>query len=320
MRKHHYIAVLGALAITATACASGSTTTRRHVVPSGDDSGYPRTLHTAGGQATLARRPTRIVSLSATATEMLYAIGAGTQVIAVDKYSTYPSTAPRTNLSSLQPNVEAIARYQPDLVITDSNSNNLARSLRTLHVPLLIEPPAPTFHAAYQQINQLGVATDHAAAARRTITSMRTRIENIIASTPRPPSPLRVYHELDPTYYSATSDTFIGQIYQLLGLHNIADKPGAAAHSSYPQLSGEYVLTADPQIVVLADTTCCHQDVRTVANRPGWSNIDAVKHRLVLAVPDALASEWGPRIVGFVARVATLARQAETIYASRQVN
>jgi len=273
-------------------------------------------LQTTAGEVTIAHRPHRIVSLSATATQMLYAIGGGSQVVAVDKYSTYPASAPRTNLSGFQANIEAIASYRPDLVLNDADMGGLVRSLGALHVPVLILPAAKDLHETYAQIDELGKATDHRAGATETVSAMRSAIARIVASVPKPARPLRIYHELDPTYYSATSATFIGQIYKLFGLSNIADQAGLTKNSGYPQLSGEYVVSADPQLVVLADTVCCHQSAATVAGRPGWGQVDAVRHHLVLGVDDSLASEWGPRIVDFVTIVAREVKQAERVYSA----
>lgn len=317
MRKHQLFASVGTVALAAAACAPGSSTPNRPVADRAAHAAYPLTLRTSAGPVTIAHRPTRVVSLSATATQMLYAIGAGSQVVAADEYSTYPASAPRTNLSGTQPNVEAIARYRPDLVINDADVGDLSRSLKTLHVPVLIEPAARSLDESYRQIDELGAATGHVVGAHATVAAMRTKITQIVASVPRPDERLRVYHELDPTFYSATTATFIGQIYRLFGLRNIADKSGVTKNSGYPQLSAEYVVAADPQIIVLADTVCCHQSGRTVAGRAGWTRVDAVRHGLVLAVDDGLASEWGPRIVGFVARVAAILRRAEAVYPAR---
>ena len=314
MRKHQLIVCFGALAIAASSCASSGATPQRPVADRTGATPYPVTLRGATGAVTIPHRPTRIVSLSATATQMLFAIGAGSQVVAVDSYSTYPSSAPRTKLSGFQPNVEAIARYRPDLVINDADVGNLSRSLQTLHVPVLIEPAAKSFAASYQQIDDLGAATDHPDGARQTVASMRAQIARIVASVPRARQPLRIYHELDPTFYSATTTTFIGQIYRMFGLRDVADKAGTTKNSGYPQLSAEYVVASNPQVIVLADTTCCHQSAHTVAARPGWSRVDAVRHGLVLGVDDSLASEWGPRVVEFVGRVAALLQRAETVY------
>jgi iron complex transport system substrate-binding protein len=308
--------LLAALAILGAACASSGSPASQPSVSSSARVAYPVHIQTTAGEVTIAQRPRRIVSLSATATQMLYAIGAGSQVVAVDRYSTYPASAPRTNLSGFQPNIEAIASYRPDLVLNDADSGGLVRSLGALHVPVLILPAAADLHGSYAQIEELGKATDHRAGARATVSDMRRKIARIVASVPKPAEALRVYHELDPTYYSATSTTSIGQIYTLFGLRNVADQAGLTKNSGYPQLSGEYVVSADPQLVVLADTVCCHQSAATVAARPGWGQIDAVRHHLVLGVDDSLASEWGPRIVDFVAVVAREVKLAERVYSA----
>ena len=83
---------------------------------------------------------------------------------------------------------------------------------------------------------------------------------------PKAAKPLTVYHELDPTYYSATSKTFIGRVYALLGLRNIADAADKTG-SGYPQLSAEYIVAASPDLIVLADTKCCGQTAAKVGKR-----------------------------------------------------
>jgi len=254
--------------------------------------------------------PKRIVSLSPTATEMLYAIGAGNQVVAVDSDSDYPPTAPHTSLSGFQPNVEAIASYSPDLVIASNDPGGLVKSLNSLSIPVLLEPAANTLKDSYDQISQLGQATGHTAQATALDKTMRTQIAHIVASVPKPAKPLSVYNELDDTYFSATSSTFIGQIYRAFGLKNIADKAKGAG-GGYPQLSSEYIVAANPSLIVLADTKCCHQTPATVAARPGWGHIAAVVHHEVIPVNDDIASRWGPRVVDFYRIVATHVAEAE---------
>jgi iron complex transport system substrate-binding protein len=258
--------------------------------------------HDAGPPA-----PKRIVSISATGTEDLYAVGAGAQVVAVDDYSTYPRQAPRTKLSGYAPNAEAIAGYKPDLVVTADDTNHVVEALRKLGIRVLVEPPAPNLSAAYAQLEQLGRATGHERDAGRVVARMRARIAAIARSLPRRSRPLSVYHELDQTYYSAASDTFVGSVYRLAGLRNVADKARKAA--PYPKLSAEYVLSANPDLIVLADTICCHQTAATLARRPGFANVAAVRRGAVLAVPDDLASHWGPRIVDFLDLVARQVRR-----------
>jgi iron complex transport system substrate-binding protein len=265
-------------------------------------------LSTAAHQQSQAKRPHRIISLSPTVTEDLFAIGAGRQVIAVDSQSSYPRRAPRTSLSGFTPNVEAIANYHPDLVLISYNPSGFASQLRKLGIKVVNIAAADNLAQAYREIIQLGKLTGHATGANAVVHSMKTRLAAIVASVPGSRRHLRVYHELDPTYYTATSKTFIGSIYNLFGFKDIADAAGTATNQ-YPQLSAEYIVQQNPQIIILADTKCCQQTAATVAARPGWSAIAAVEHGRVVGIDDDVASRWGPRIVQFARAVARMARK-----------
>jgi iron complex transport system substrate-binding protein len=289
--------------------ACGGSTHTSSSSSSARSAGFPLTVKTGVGAVTIAHRPRRIVSLSPSATEDLFALGAGSQVLAVDSDSTYPTNAPHTSLSAYHPSVEAIAKYRPDLVVITEDINHIAEQLAKLNVPVLLEPAPNNLGGAYAQLAQLGQATGNAAGAKRAIDGMRSQIAALMRSVPRPKRTLTVYHELDPTGYSADSRTFVGEVYKLFGLKNIADK--AAKNNNYPQLSAEYIVAADPDMIVLADTVCCGQTATKVAGRPGWNNITAVKTGLVVPVNDSIASEWGPRFVQFVRTVAQAVRRAE---------
>jgi iron complex transport system substrate-binding protein len=271
--------------------------------------GFPITLRAANGEVTIPSRPTRIVSLSPAATQDLYAAGAGGQVVAVDSYSTYPKQAPVTSLSGYSPNVEAIAKYRPDLVVVYLDDDDIVAQLDKLHIPVLLEPAAASLSGAYAQIEQLGEATGHTSAAAQVVATMQRQVSATVRSVPKPKTRVSVYIEtgINP-YYSATSSSFMGQIVGLLGLRNIAD---AAGSNPYPSLSSEYIVAANPDLVVLADTVCCGQSRATVAARPGWKAINAVRNSWVLPVNDSIASEWGPRIVVVLQEVAEEVRKLE---------
>ncbi len=276
---------------------------------------YPITINAANGAVTLPARPQAIISLSPTATEMLFAIGAGAQVKAVDDQSNYPPEAPKTDLSGYQPNVEAIAAKQPDLVVVADDSSKLTASLGKLKIPVLSLPAAASLDDAYTQLEQLGAATGHVADAAEVVSTMKTDIDAVVQTRAASPAPLTYYHELDNTYYSATSKTFIGQIYSLLGLKNIADSADKAG-TGYPQLSQEYIIQSDPDLIFLADTNCCQQSAATVAARPGWKQIEAVKAGNVVPLDDDLASRWGPRIVDYLKAVAAAVAKVQPALAS----
>jgi iron complex transport system substrate-binding protein len=281
-----------AVALASTALASPS---RRTATP------FPATITVSNGTVTIQKRPSRIVSLSATATETLFAIGAGKQVVAVDDQSDYPKSAPRTTLSGFTPDVEAIAGYRPDLVVISYDPKGLSDALGKLGIPVVHQDAAATLPGAYQQIRQLGRITGHAGEATTLVAGMKQRIAAIVAKTRTKAAGVTVYHELDPTLYSLTSNTFVGRVYAMFGLKNIAD--ATKGGTEYPQLSPEYVISANPGLIVLADTVCCGQNARTVAGRPGWSRIAAVRTGSVVRLDDSIASRWGPRLVNLVRAV-----------------
>lgn len=280
--------VVVALAFAVTGAAGGQT----------GPAAFPVTIVTAAGKVTIAQKPRRIVSLSPTATESLFAIGAGPQVVAVDDQSDYPKSAPKTTLSGFTPNVEAIASYRPDLVVASYDPKGLVAALRRLGVPVILHGAATTFTGAYQQIRQLGLASGREAQATSVIRSMKTRIARIVKASKPKAGNLSVYHELSPDFYSASSKAFVGKVYNALGLTNIADAADSAG-TGFPQLSAEYIVSSSPDLIVLADTVCCGQKPSTVAARPGWERISAVRTGSIVRIDDSIASRWGPRLVSF---------------------
>jgi len=265
---------------------------------------FPVTVIAANGRVTIPHKPRRIVSMSPSATESLFAIRAGAQVVAVDDQSDYPRSAPRTRLSGFTPNAEAIAKYRPDLVVVSYDANRVVASLRKLRIPVMVQPAPRTLPQAYEQIKQLGRATGHLDRARTVIARMRTQIARLVAASSAKARGVSFYHELSPDYYSATSSTFIGSVYRLFGLRNLADAADSSG-SGFPKLAGEYVISSDPGLIVLADTKCCGQTKATVAARPGWDRTRAVRNGAIVLLDDSIAARWGPRIVNFVRAVSS---------------
>jgi iron complex transport system substrate-binding protein len=309
MSKQSQRTLLGTLAVIPLVLALGCGSSSTASSSSTSVTGYPLTIQAANGKVHVTARPTAIVSLSPTATEMLYAIGAGSQVKAVDRFSDYPHGTPVTTLDGNSPNVEAIASYKPDLVVVSQDSPGLDSGLRALGIPVLSDPAATDLAQAYQQFIQLGEVTGHSPQAATEVASIKSSIARIVVATPRPHAG-SYYDELDQTYYSVTSSTFIGQVLGLLGLKSIADSAqGAAASGGYPQLSGEFIVQSNPDYVFLADTLCCDQSASTVSARPGWSTMSAVKDGRILGLNDDIASRWGPRIVDLLTQVSNEIKQ-----------
>jgi cobalamin transport system substrate-binding protein len=206
-------------------------------------------------------------------------------------------------MSAYEPNVEAVAGYDPDLVVTDGSNPEFVSQLDSLGLEHW-EGVAPSgFADVYEQIEQLGAITGHVGEAAELVGQMQADIDEIIAGMPAMEPPLSVYHELDNTYFSVTSDTFIGQVYNRLGLRNIADEAETTG-GAYPQLNAEFIISTNPDLIFLADTKCCGESAETVAARPGWQAIAAVANDAVVEMDDDIASRWGPRIVDYMREVA----------------
>ena len=261
-----------------------------------DSAGFPVTVSAGNGEVTIEQRPGRIVSLAPTLTEVLFAIGAGDQVVAVDELSNYPEQAPRTELSGFEPNLEAVAALDPDLVVVSDDFNDIVSALTAVGISVIHNPAAAGLEDTYNQIEQLGAATGNPEAADGLVAAMSSEIDDLAASVQRRAVPLTYYHELDGSLFTVTSATFIGEVYGLAGLENIADA-AEGADTLYPQLSAEFIIESDPDLIFLADTKCCGESAETVAARPGWDQLTAVTSGAVFALDDDIASRWGPRVV-----------------------
>jgi iron complex transport system substrate-binding protein len=265
-----------------------------------DDTGAKASDTTA---TTASATPQRIVSMSATATEMLFAIGAGDQVVAADSYSNYPPEAPTTDLSAYEPNVEAITTYEPDLVVV-TDPGDLEDSLKKVDIEVLEAPAAVTLEDTYEQLTMFGEVTGHEAEAAKVVKDMQADIAGIVKDVPKRATPLTYYHELDNTLYTVTSKTFLGELYGLAGLENVADPADADGQTGgYPQISPEFLVDADPDLIFLADTKCCDQDAASFAARPGFAGLQAVASQQVIGLDDDVASRWGPRVVDLLREI-----------------
>lgn len=265
-------------------------------------SAFPVTVQDATGDVTIEAMPESIVSLSSTGTEMLFAIGAGAQVVAVDEFSTYPDEAPITDLSGFTPNLEAILSYEPDLVVISFDPGDLQAGLNAVGVPTLMLMTASSLDDSYAQLEVLGAATGHVSEAEEVARNMEEAIAGIVSASGQAGG-VSFFHEVDETLYSATSGSFLGQVYDLFGLENIADGVEDPGGFGFPQLSAEYVVASDPDLIFLADADS-GVSVESLSSRPGWGGMKAVRDGAVIEVDTYLASNWGPRVVEFVQLIA----------------
>ena len=249
-----------------------------------------------------------IVSLSPSATETLFAIGAGRQVEAVDTDSNYPKVGlPTKRIDPFNPNAEAIASIctitnyhkstKPDLVVISYDANSIAEKLGLLGVKVVTQGAPNVLADAYAQMIALGKLTGHATAAATIVANLKLIVARDAKSVPlHPKKVLTTYYELDPTLYSLTSHTFVGSMMASLGVTNIADPASTSLDGGYPQLNREYLISSTPKMVLLADTVCCKVTPTNFGQRVAFSTISAVRHHHVYGINDDIASRWGPRL------------------------
>ncbi|MGH1490351.1 MAG: ABC transporter substrate-binding protein [Acidimicrobiales bacterium] len=266
------------------------------------DGAYPLTIGTAAGEVVIDAQPMSIVSLSPTATEMLFAIEAGDQVTAVDLFSNYPPEAPQGTLDAFAPEFEAILAAGPDLVVAANLPEDIVAALAASDVPVLLQPGAVSFDDIYDQIGQLGVATGQIDGAAAVNDEIRTGVDEVLSGIAESEEPVRVFHELDDSFYTATSGSFIGQVYQLMGFENVADPYDDGG--GYPLIDGETVIAADPTLIVLPKSEYSTYGPEEIMARPGWEGIAAVANGNVIEVDADISSRWGPRIVEFMQALA----------------
>jgi iron complex transport system substrate-binding protein len=255
---------------------------------------YPQSVRQSDGQTlTVGVQPQRIVSLAAHATEIFCALGAGSQLVAVDKYANCPlGTSAKPELDGFSPNLEAIAGYRPDLVYVSSNTGGVVEGLRRLNIAVLYLELPETLEGVLSHIEQLAKVAGRQAEARKLVSDMRVKMDGVkskISSVSQGP---RVFHELTDDYYSVGPGSFVGDFYTFLKAQNIA----AGASSDYPQLSAEVIVQRNPDVIVLADEDA-GVTPESVKTRPGWAAIAAVRNNRICLVDPDVVSRPGPRIV-----------------------
>jgi len=292
-RKPFIIAALAILAAAALAACGGNGGETR-APTSTPPSAFPLTIEQSDGQQlTLEQAPERIVSLSTHATEILCAIGAGDQLAAVERYANCPlGSKEKPELDSYKPNLEAIAGYQPDLVYVFSDTDGIVEALRRTGTPVLYLELPSSLDGVLEQIELFGRLSGHENEARELVQSMRERMDAVrdkVADVGEGP---RIFHELDPTYFTAAPNSFVGDFYNLLKAKNVAE----GATDEYPQLSAEVIIQRDPEVIILADEAG-GVTADSVKQRPGWDQISAVKNNRICVIVPELVSVPGPRVV-----------------------
>lgn len=319
-RPSRSLVLAGALTLSLTLAACGddagtgddATTDEAAAGGSGE---FPVTIDTPDGEVSIPAQPQRIVSLSPSSTEILFTIGAGDQVVAVDEWSTYPPEAPITDLSGYEPNVEAIIGYEPDLVVIASDPGGLVDSLETLDIPVLSTPAPVTVDQGWDGMAVLGLATGHVDETAEVVADLRQQVDDAFALAEEVEGEgIRVYHELDESLFAASSPSFIGDVYARMGAVNVADEADTEG-TGYLQLTEEALVAANPQLIVITDVVA--YSAEDVANRPGWQEIDAVRNGDIVTVDADISSRWGPRLPQLITTLAEAMTEAAAVPADR---
>jgi iron complex transport system substrate-binding protein len=267
------------------------------------DASYPATAPDAsafpvgekdgtGATVTFDTPPSRIVSLSAAHVEVLYAIGAGGQLLAGDKFSDCPKAADALeHVDSFTPSVEAIAALKPDLVVLAFPNADLQQSLNNVGIKSVLLSIPESVDGTLDQIRQVGRISGHTDEAEAYADGMDQRIDEIKKSVAGKEAP-SVYHEVDNTFFTAGPGSFVDDLYKILAAKNIAESTG----EPFPQLTQEAIIQAAPEVIILADEDA-GENAQTVAARPGWDSVPAVKNQRIYTVDPDIVSRPGPRLI-----------------------
>ncbi len=254
----------------------------------------------AGRAVTIQGRPQRIVSLAPSATEILFALGAGDRVVAVDNLSDYPAeTKNLPKIKILPLSLENVVSFKPDLILMASgmNSPEEIKGLADLKLTVLVVSTLnTTFETVMSDILLVGKATGTEVKAKDITDGMNQKVQTIKTQIAKAKTKPRVYWELDATDpakpFTPGPGSFVNDLITMAGGVNIA----ADAKSPYTQINAEQIVAANPDLIIMSDAAY-GVTIESVKQRPGWANLDAIKNNRIYPIEDSLVSRPGPRLV-----------------------
>ena len=287
-----FVVILLSISLVAAACSPAVASTPTTAALALKD-GLGRTV-------TLSGPAKKIVSLAPSNTEILFAVGAGSNVIGRDEFSDFPAEV--KSLQSVggsmgQYNMEEIAKLQPDLVLAASlNTPEQIKAIEDLNLKVFVVTNPTTFDGLYANIETVGQLTGHSNEASQLAASLKQRVEAVADAAAKTKTTTKVFYELDATDpakpWTAGPGSFIDTMIKMAGGANVA----ASLKSDYAQISQEELIAADPEVILLGDGAYGVTPAQ-VASRPGWAGMAAVKNNRVLSFDDNLASRPSPRLV-----------------------
>ena len=248
-----------------------------------------------GTLVTFASAPKRILSYSPGATEILFAIGAGDQVIGTDKFSDFPDKAKALpKLEYSKPAPEPAVALTPDLVVMATRQEGQVAAFRALNLKVVLLKEPEDLASVATQVEQLGRITGHSEQATKVAGDMRKRMDAMTAKVAKTANGPKVFYELSADGFTVAPNSFVGSMLKMLKAGNVAE----GATTAFPQLSAEAIIAGNPDVIILADGgDRGGQSADTVKARPGWSGIAAVKFGRIHIINSDLYNRPGPRVI-----------------------
>ena len=246
-----------------------------------------------------ASKEIRVVSLSTTHTEIIQSLEAQETLVAVDSFSEVDF--PVEVIDAYTVTAEELAPLDPDVVILAFDFNGIVEGLENQEINYVLLPPAKNFEDVYSQIETIGSLVNKESEAFSTTRDMKIEINRILDNANF--GNTSVYHEIGYSYgiYSVNSDSLIGQIYNSLGIVNIANNTEDPFGSGYPALTEEQVIESNPDYIVIGHSDYLNKDLST---RMGWKDINAIENSNVYFLDENLANNWGTTTVDLVEQIA----------------
>ena len=250
----------------------------------------------------------RVISLSTTHTEVIQTLGGQDTLVAIDAFSEVDFPVERIDAYTVT--AEELAPLNPDVVILAFDFNGIVEGLENQEINYVLLPPAKNFEEVYSQIETIGSLVNKESEAFSTTRDMKIEINRILDNANF--GDTSVYHEIGYSYgiYSVNSESLIGQIYNSLGVVNIANNTEDPFGSGYPALTEEQVIESDPEYIVIGHSDYLNKDLST---RMGWEEINAIENSNVYFLDENLANNWGTTTVELVEQIAlTFEESAQT--------
>ena len=248
--------------------------------------------------------PQRIVALSPSAGEILFAVGAEEQVAAVSEFTDYPPEAASKpvvgGFDGKTLSMESILGFKPDfLYLTDGMHNFLIEQLDSYGIKYYLSK-GDSIKAVMQEILDIGILTGHEAKAKEVVSEMEKKL-NAVKTSSSTSSSRKLYYEVwNAPFMTAGSRSFINDIIFTSGAENIF----ADIDEAYPIVSEETIIARQPEYILIPAS--CGITVEAVKARNGWASIPAVKNNKIFLIDDNVYTRPGPRVADVVVELNAL--------------